>query len=294
VPIALGIAISFGVDKKLLLLSLAFSSSLGGMLTLVGTPPHGIVNDVLEMGGFRPFGFFEFTKISIFMLPIGIVYMLFLFPKFFPVKTVSRKAEEEVVTYDRRTYYSAIIFFTIAFMMMFNLLPLSIASMLGICLVIISKCLSVEDAFRAINWSVIFLFAGMLSLSVAMEKSGAASLIVNALTKNVQAKPYYLFVAIISITMVLTQIMSNTAVSGLMASLALSVAEQIGTSPYPFLMGVAIASSSCFLTPIATPPNMIILSVGDFKFKDFLRVGWPLQLLTFVISLLIIPWVWPF
>ena len=189
--------------------------------------------------------------------------------------------------------YSMGIFAFVVIMMVTEMLPLTTAAVLGACLVVATRCMTMKEAFQCIDWVTIFLFAGMLSMSAAMQKSGAAALVANAVVSNVSGPTMLMFVSC-ALTMLLTNFMSNTATAALMAPLALPIAVGGGISPLPLMMGICMSASACFLTPIATPPNTIVLTPGRYTFLDYLKAGWPLQLISLVLCVFVIPMIWPF
>ena len=156
-----------------------------------------------------------------------------------------------------------------------------------------TRCMTMREAFRSVDWTTIFLFAGMLSMSAAMSSSGAAAIVAHTVVSHV-SDPWMLMLVCCALTAVVTNFMSNTATAALMAPLAMPIAMATGISPLPIVMGIAISASACFLTPIATPPNTIVLGPGRYKFSDYAKCGWPLQIIALLISWLVIPMIWPF
>ena len=150
-----------------------------------------------------------------------------------------------------------------------------------------------REAFRSVDWTTIFLFAGMLSMSAAMDKSGAAAIVANAVVSMVH-DPWMLMLVCCALTALITNFMSNTATAALMAPLALPIAMGSGISPLPIAMGIAMSASCCFLTPIATPPNTIVLGPGRYSFMDYVKAGWLLQVISLLMCWLLIPLIWPF
>lgn len=273
----------------------AFASSLGGTVTLVGTPPNGIINSMLEQMDVEPFGFFEFGLIGIPLLLAGLLYYALIGHRLLPK---GRELSDELVTEQkpRRTekmWVSVAIFGFVVLMMASEYIPLTTAAVLGACLMVITRCMNMREAFRSIDWTTIFLFAGMLSMSAAMSKSGAAAIIAHAVVTQV-SDPWILMLVCCAMTAIVTNFMSNTATAALMAPLALPIAQASQISPLPIVMGIAMSASACFLTPIATPPNTIVLGPGKYSFLDYIKAGWPLQLLTLIMCWLLIPLIWPF
>jgi di/tricarboxylate transporter len=126
-----------------------------------------------------------------------------------------------------------------------------------------------------------------------MDKSGAAAIVANFVVSQV-SNPWLLMLVCCALTALITNFMSNTATAALMAPLALPIAMASGISPMPILIGIAMSASCCFLTPIATPPNTIVLGPGRYTFMDYVKAGWPLQLISLIICVTIIPMIWHF
>lgn len=297
VPMILGMCAKAKLAPGKVLMPVAFASSLGGTVTLVGTPPNGIINSMLQQTGNAPFGFFEFGLIGIPLLIAGLAYYALIGHRFLPE---GRKTDDddEIVAEGapRRTHkmpHSIIIFAFVVIMMASEMMPLTTAAILGACLIVISGCMTMREAFRSVDWTTIFLFAGMLSMSAAMAKSGAAAIVANYVVSMV-SDPWMLMLVCCALTAAITNFMSNTATAALMAPLALPIALASGISPLPITMGIAMSASACFLTPIATPPNTIVLGPGKYSFLDYIKAGWPLQIITLLMCWLLIPLIWPF
>ena len=302
IPMIMGMCASAGIRPSKILMPVAFAAGLGGCITLVGTPPNGLVNSVLgKMGGegLAPFGFFEFAKIGIPLTLAGIGYYALIGKKFLPDTASDCTVEESVVEQapkarrENKMYVCLGIFLFVVVAMATDFMPLVTAAMLGACLIVTTRCLTMKEAFNAIDWTTIFLFAGTLSLSTALDKSGAAKLIASGVVSQV-SEPYLLMAVVCALTAVVTNFMSNTATTALMAPLAVPIAAQSGVSPLPLLMGIAMSASACFLTPVATPPNTIVLGPGKYKFIDYFKAGWPLQVISFVMVVVLVPMIWPF
>lgn len=295
VPMILGMCIKAKLAPGKVLMPVAFASSLGGTVTLVGTPPNGIINSMLAQTGQTPFGFFEFGLIGIPLLIAGLLYYAFIGHRFLPE---GRQMEDDMVIEgqtrrENKMWASMAVFAVVVFMMASELMPLTTAAVLGACLMVITRCMTMREAFRSVDWTTIFLFAGMLSMSAAMSKSGAAAIVANTVV-NMVSDPWMLMLVCCALTSLITNFMSNTATAALMAPLALPIALASGISPLPITMGIAMSASACFLTPIATPPNTIVLGPGKYSFLDYVKAGWPLQIITLIMCWLLIPMIWPF
>lgn len=296
VPMIMGMCASAKIAPSKILIPVAFASSLGGTATLVGTPPNGIVNSVMEQVGIPAFGFFEFGKFGLILFAVGILYYAFIGHRFLPKERAGEAHLFGSELKERRLNkmpWSIGIFAFVVLAMVTGILPLTTAAVLGACLVVITRCMTMKEAFACVDWVTIFLFAGMLSMSAAMQKSGAAALVANAVVTHVSG-PYMLMFVSCALTMLITNFMSNTATAALMAPLALPIAVGGGVSPLPLMMGIAMSASACFLTPIATPPNTIVMTPGRYTFIDYIKAGWVLQIICLALCVLVIPMIWPF
>lgn len=176
-----------------------------------------------------------------------------------------------------------------------GLLPILVSATIGCVLMVLSRCLTLEEAYGAIQWKVIFLLGGVLALGKAMEKSGAALLIANTLVETVGVLgPRALVSVFYLMTSLMTELMSNNATAALLTPIAIAVAESYGVDARPFLMAVAYAASAAFMTPVGYQTNTLIYSLGHYRYVDFLRVGTPLNMLFWILATIMIPWFWPF
>lgn len=176
-----------------------------------------------------------------------------------------------------------------------GLVPILIGAIIGCVLMVLCRCLTLEEAYGAVQWKVIFLLGGVLALGRAMEKSGAALLIANTLVETVGSLgPRALVSAFYLMTSLMTELMSNNATAALLTPIAIAVADSYGVDARPFLMAVTYAASAAFMTPVGYQTNTLIYSLGYYRYADFLRVGTPLNLLFWLLATIMIPWFWPF
>ncbi|MDO6563145.1 SLC13 family permease [Amphritea sp. 1_MG-2023] len=169
------------------------------------------------------------------------------------------------------------------------------AILLGAMAMILTGCITMNEAYKSLNASSLVLIAGMLPLALAMQKSGGLELIVSALLTTLgDSTPLLICAALFVLTSVLSQFISNTATTVLIAPISIAIAQGLGMNPEPFMMTVALAASTAFATPIASPVNTLVLVPGNYRFIDFVRVGLPLQLISMLITLLLIPIIFPF
>jgi di/tricarboxylate transporter len=177
----------------------------------------------------------------------------------------------------------------------FEIFPIMVSAIAGVVLLIATKCIRLEEAYEAVDWKVIFLLGGIISLGVALEKTGAALLLSDTMISLLgDFGPVAIVAALFLITALLTGIMSNNATAVLLAPIAIAAATTMGVNPRPFLIAVTFAASSSFITPVGYQTNTMIYGVGQYRFSDFLKVGTPLNLLFWIIASFLIPVLFPF
>ncbi|MGD2077064.1 MAG: SLC13 family permease [Chloroflexota bacterium] len=180
-------------------------------------------------------------------------------------------------------------------LMVSGLVPTVIAALVAAMAMILGGCLNMNQAYRAISWRSVVLIAAMIPMSIAMQVSGGAEFVADGLVNSLGAAgPLALMAVVFILTTALSQVISNSATTILIAPVVLQAAVALGVSPYPILMTVAISASTAFLTPIGTSTNLMVSSPGAYSFKDFIRVGAPLVLLFMAVTLILVPIIWPF
>jgi di/tricarboxylate transporter len=178
---------------------------------------------------------------------------------------------------------------------MLGWLPIYIAVVIGAAVMVMSKCLTMEEAYRFIEWKAVFLIAGMLPLGTALDKTGAARLLAEGVVGFLgPLGPQAVLFGLLAITFLATSIIPTAALVVLMAPIALKTAAGLGISPHALLMGIAMAASSSFTSPISHPANVLVMGPGGYRFADYLKVGIPLTLLILVLLMLVLPIFWPF
>jgi di/tricarboxylate transporter len=175
-----------------------------------------------------------------------------------------------------------------------GLTPIYIAAVVGAALMVLARCLTMEEAYRAIEWKAVFLIAGLLPLGVALHETGAAQLVAERVMGAVGGfGPVAVLAALMGITFVATSIVPTAALVLLMAPIVLSTAAQLQLSPHALMMGVAMAASASFTSPVSHPANVLVMGPGGYRFSDYLKIGIPLSLLVFIVVMLVLPWLWP-
>ncbi len=213
--------------------------------------------------------------------------------KNFMVLNLPREMDEVAPTRSRAPWALAIMLGMLA-LMTFNIVPSVTAVLLAALAMGATGCITMKNAYNAINWQSLVLIAGMLPMATALEKTGGLELIVNGLVASLgELGPTALMAGLFVLTSVFSQFISNTATTVLVAPIAIGAAAGLGISPYPLLMTVALAASTAFATPVASPVNTLVLGPGGYRFNDFVKVGVPLQLLAMAVTLLAVPVLFP-
>ena len=311
-PVVVGICAVAKIPASRQLMPLAFAAGIGGIITMVGTPPNIIVSGTLSKFGIEPFGFFEFAWIGIPLTIATIVFMMLIGKHLLPKHEIADagEVEQEVAAEDisndpKKQLFSGIILLGVIIAMILGQplkdnfginLPLSMVAVIGAMLCVLTGCLNEKQAYTSIDWVTIFLFAGMMPVATALDQSGAGKMIANAVigVMGDNPSPYFATGVLFALSCIMTQFMSNTASCALLAPIGISIAQGMGADPHAVLMAIGVAASCAFGTPVGTPPNTLVLGPGQYKFTDYVKAGVPLILVCFVVSLLIIPMVWPF
>ena len=311
-PVVVGICAVAKIPASRQLMPLAFAAGIGGIITMVGTPPNIIVSGTLTKFGEQPFGFFEFAWIGIPLTIATIIFMMLIGKHLLPKHEITDAGdvEQEVAAEDisndpKKQLYSGIILLGVIIAMILGQplkdnfginLPLSMVAVIGAMLCVLTGCLNEKQAYTSIDWVTIFLFAGMMPVATALDQSGAGKMIANAVigVMGDNPSPYFATGVLFALSCIMTQFMSNTASCALLAPIGISIAQGMGADPHAVLMAIGVAASCAFGTPVGTPPNTLVLGPGQYKFTDYVKAGVPLILVCFVVSLIIIPMVWPF
>ena len=179
--------------------------------------------------------------------------------------------------------------------MVFKIVPGSIAALISAGVVLLTGCVPISKAYKGISWTSVVMIAAMIPMGIALQKTGTAQLIASALVDYLGAiHPILLLGGVFLLTTTFSQVINNSATAVLMAPIAILAATSLNLSPEPFMIIVAISASTAFLTPIGTTTNAMVMTAGGYKFMNYLKVGAPLLLLFFIISLILVPIIWPF
>ena len=298
-PVVLGICAAAKIPASRQLMPLAYAAGVGGIITLVGTPPNIIVSGALKSFGYEPFSFFEFAWIGIPITVVAIAYMMFIGKYLLPKAELDANQEIEATVHDsKKQIISGLILAVVIVVMALDIkfISLEMAAVIGALVCVLTGCLTEKQAYASIDWVTIFLFAGMMPVSNAMDKTGAGKLIAEWAVSLMGGAPTPIIMTsvLFIISCTLTQFMSNTAAAALLAPVGVAISQQLGASPKAVLMAIGVAASCAFATPVGTPPCTLVLGPGGYKFMDYVKVGVPLVILCFIVSIIVIPMVWPF
>ncbi|MBQ3541390.1 MAG: SLC13/DASS family transporter [Phascolarctobacterium sp.] len=303
-PVALGICASAKIPASRQLMPLAFACGWGGIITMVGTPPNIIANGALQAAGIQDqFGFFEYAWIGIPVSIAGMLYMMFVGKYLLPKAELDadQEIEQEVEaneTSSKKQMVSGAILVAVVFVMAIGVkgVTLEMAAIIGAIVCVLTGCLTEKQAYASIDWVTIFLFAGMMPVSKAMDVTGAGKLIAEWTVGIMGGSPSPLVVTAVLFLLScgLTQFMSNTASAALLCPIGIAISQNLGADPKAVLMAIAVAASCAFASPVGTPPNTLVLGPGGYKFMDYVKAGTGLVMVCFAVSLVVIPMVWPF
>lgn len=305
IPVVIGIAAKSGFNRSRLLMPLVFAAAMGGNLSLIGAPGNMIAQSTLEDIG-KSFGFFEYAIVGGPILIVGIIFYATIGYHLLPNNPV--KEDNDSVFDEQRDFSSipkwkkvtslVVLILTLLGMIFEDQIgiKLAVTGCIGAIVLILTGVISEKEALKSIDLKTIFLFGGTLSIAEALESSGAGEMIANAVINALGAHPSPLLLTFIVfiICCVLTNFMSNTATTALMAPICLSIAESIGADPRAVLMACVIGGSCAYATPIGMPANTMVLGAGNYKFMDYVKAGVPLIIIATIVSMIILPIAFPF
>ena len=305
IPVVIGIAAKSGYKRSRLLMPLVFAAAMGGNLSLIGAPGNMIAQSTLEPLGLK-FGFFEYVIVG---LPILIGGFLFYATVGFKILPNYDTVDTENSIFDESKDFSQVpkwkkvlslvnLIVTMIGMIFEEELgiKLCITGCVGAVLLLLTGVISEKDALKSIDLKTIFLFGGTLSLAKALETTGAGKLIadrvIGALGEN--PSPVVFTFAVFILCCIMTNFMSNTATTAMMAPICVSIAQGMGADPRAVLMACVIGGSCAYATPIGMPANTMVVGAGNYKFMNYVKAGMPLIVIATVISMILLPIAFPF
>lgn len=280
-PIVSSMAKKSGVKRSKLLMALSYFASLGGTLTLAGTTPHIVANGIMKESGLREFAFFEYTKIGLPLLILGIIYMMFIGAKMLPdrddgINVTGENTEKRV----NKMPICAAIFVLTIIAMASGIVPIAVAGVFGAILVVLTGCITVKEALAVTPVTTIFLVGGIFPLSSALVKTGAAKYIVGLLGPSLSSlPPFILLLAIAALQLITTQFLMNSSATVLVLPIAIMCCKAAGIDPLAGAMVVSICASGAFASPFGSGNNLIVMEAGGYSVKDYVKCGLPLTAL---------------
>ena len=318
-PLVRDVAQSLKLPPRRFLIPLSYAAVLGGCCTLIGTSTNLLVDDMASLSGQPRFGLFEITPVGLAVAGVGGLYLLL-----FSRRLIGRaESRETLSTGDAihemteagvaasqlgapeafaevrplqglKAFMSALIFLAVIAAAALNVAPIAACAFAGAVLLILLKVITADEAYSGLRPDILMLIAGMIVLGIALEQSGLASAATEALVGSLGGMHPLVALAILyGATLFLTELLSNATVAVLITPLAVALAESLGADPRPFLVAVMIAGSAAFATPFGYQTNVLVYRLGGYSFMDFVRIGLPLNLITWIVGVAAIWWFFP-
>ena len=302
IPVVCGIADESGYSRSRLLMPLVFATALGGNLSIIGAPGNLMgVNALQEMG--METSFFMYAPVGVPMLLAGICYFAFIGYRLLPDGTTGGEAVEAQKDYSGvpkwKQFVSLAVLVVVILAMIFEKqvgVKIQVSACVGAIILVLTGVISEKEALKSIDLKVVLLFGGSLALAKALETTGAGSLIADVIVGalGTTPNPMVLLVVVFVVGCALTNFMSNTATTALMVPIATSLAESLGADPRSMIIATVIACSCAYATPIGMPANTMVVGLGGYKFRDYVKAGLPLIAVSFVICIVLLPILFPF
>lgn len=312
-PVVKDVAEAMRRSPKRFLIPLSYVTILGGSCTLIGTSTNLLVSDMARNAGQPAFGMFEMTGVGLTIAAAGAVYLLLFAGRLLravepqPVQEPLPPAEmndpgddPSLVPMNRpfqpvAAFASLGVFVAVVAVAALGWAPIAAAAFSGAVLLVIGRVITVEDAYRGLRPDILFLIAGMVVVGLSLEVTGLASAATDRLVLWVGVLgPLAALALVYGATLFLTEILSNAAVAVLLTPVAVALAESLGVSPRPFLIAVMMAASAAFATPFGYQTNVLVYQLGGYSYADFVRIGLPLNLITWAVGIAVIPVFFPF
>jgi di/tricarboxylate transporter len=314
-PVVRDVAKTLRLPPKRFLMPLSYITVLAGCCTLIGTSTNLLVDDMARVAGQPRFGLFEITPVGLPVALVGGLY-LFLFSGKLLGRALDAVPETEKLTQidlhsaqvghaelfaEPRPYQAGkaaialAVFVGAIAMAVLEVAPIAATAFAGAVLLILLRVISADQAYGGLRPEILILIAGMVVIGIAMEESGLAAAATNSLIGSLDGiSPLAALIILYALTMVLTELLSNATVAVLVTPLAVALAESLGVSARPFIVAVMMAGSAAFATPFGYQTNVIVYQMGGYRYMDFVRVGLPLNLITFAVAIAAIRTFFPF
>jgi len=318
-PVVRDVSESLKISPQRFLIPLSYATVLAGSCTLIGTSTNLLVNDMARTSGQPSFGVFEITPPAVLVALAGAVYLLLASTRMLggrpqtaaDLAAVAEQAAEQphddaslgdptLFTVDRpldvnKALTAMAVFTGVVVTAALGLAPIAAAAFSGAVLLIVTRVIAVEDAYRGLKPDVLLLIAGMVVVGLSLEITGLAETTTGLLIDYIEPLgPWAALAILYGVTLFLTEILSNAAVAVLITPIAVALAESLGVNPRPFLVAVMLAASMAFATPFGYQTNVLVFQMGRYRYMDFVRIGVPLNLITWAAACLAIPLFFPF
>jgi di/tricarboxylate transporter len=322
-PVVRDVAKSLGQSPKCYLIPLSYAAVLGGCCTLIGTSTNLLVNDMASVAGQPRFGIFEITPVGLIVAAAGGLYLMLFSRRLIKaddgaptsdVDDAARAAEnfrepgltggligsaepfaKDTALKPLKAVASLVIFVAVVTLAALNVAPIAACAFAGAVLLILLRVITADEAYRGLRPEVLMLIAGMVVLGIALDETGLATAGTNLLIGTMEdMNPLVALIVLYGVTLFATEILSNATVAVLFTPIAVSMAEAFGVSPRPFLVAVMVAGSAAFATPFGYQTNVIVYQMGGYNYLDFVKVGIPLNLITWIVGVIAIQMYFPF
>lgn len=305
IPVVMGICKKGGYNATKFLMPIVFAAAMGGNISMIGSPGNMIANANLKEAGLGSFDFFAYGTVGLPMLIVGTIFYAVLGKRFLP-ETPSRTPD---ANYSENEDYShvptwkkwtagLVLVLTIAAMIFEKDLgvPLAVSAWVGALALMASGVIDETAAVKSIDMKTILLFAGSLALGKAMVVSGTGAFIADIIVHGLgdTPNPFVLLLVIFWLSVFMTNFMSNTADVALLAPIGLTLASSLGYDPKAILVAIVISSSLAYATPIGMPANTMVYNIAGYSFKDYVKAGVPLIIVSAIVSLVLLPILFPF
>lgn len=294
-PLVTAMCLSAGFGPSRALFGLLFGAQMGGFITLVGVGSNAAAAAVMGKLGLTPFGFFGITPFGIGISILGIIYYTYIGSRLLPdtgyvpefAKVEKKELNKPKATIACLTMLAVLVVIAAGI----KAIPMHVAAVVGACVIVATKCMTIKEAFQAIDWNCLILVGALSVISAGVKNSGAgdatANMIISILGNN--PSPFMITTVIFFAACALTQIMSNIPTILVFLPIGLSIAEKIGVSPYPICMIITLAGAASYATPFAAPQNMMTVGWTHYKFLDYMKAGFPMLFVTYAVVALLIP-----
>ena len=322
-PVVRDVAKSLGRSPKCYLIPLSYAAVLGGCCTLIGTSTNLLVNDMAAVAGQPRFGIFEITPVGLMVAAAGGLYLMLFSTRLVgtgegkepqSVREAAHDAEdfrepglaggligsaepfaEQVTLRPWAALLSSLVFVGVVVLAALNVAPIAACAFAGAVLLILLRVITANEAYGGLRPEVLMLIAGMVVLGIALDETGLAGSATTLLIGSMDGmSPLLALIMLYGTTLIATEILSNATVAVLFTPIAVSIAEAFAVSPRPFLVAVMIAGSAAFATPFGYQTNVIVYQMGGYNYLDFVKVGIPLNIITWVVGIIAIRIYFPF